>query len=189
MSASTMPAVKHRRHSRSSSFSSSLLTLKKKNPPVSTKTNPRSSLLRSRPTSPPHIQNGMTPSSDLLIHALSSNSRRGSDVEDARSIANRNITRWSHLTSSSNSNIDTDTLRKRLQDSSRRMSIRSGVINNSFRPETNVSNRPKSRQTSPDRLDPMLKSPRSKFSTEHLYSQSGKSPSASMINLTPTSMF
>lgn len=110
-------------------------------------------------------------------------------MDDARSITNRNIHRWSHSSSSSVSNIDTEAVKRRLQQPSRRMSIGIAPTINGLNSEIEAPNRPHSRQRSKDRRDPRQMSPRSKYSTEQLFSQRGRSPNASSTNLTPTSMF
>ena len=186
MSANMPPPTHHRRPSRSASrsnsISSSLVTVKK-SASVSSKTNPRANVQKQRATSPGDL--GLTddyrPSRTALAPPRES-------VDDSQPINNRNINRWSHSTSSSISGIDTEAARKRMQDSSRRLSVSSAFAPNGYKAAHSPE---RVRNTSRKRLDPQPdpSSQSQTLSHNQRLHQNGRSPNASAPALTPTSMF
>lgn len=180
-----LPSTHHRRTSRSNSGSNSIsssVTTVKKSASVSSKTNPRTIGLRQRPASPTEIPS----SEDLLSSRTTVASQRGS--ADDRSAHNRNIHRWSLSTSSTTSAIDTEAVRKRMQDTSRRMSIGPGLSGNGAKIVTSPDRaRNTSRQRPSGQSDASPYGPN--LTTSQKYTQLGRSPNSSTSNLTPTSMF
>ncbi|RMD42297.1 hypothetical protein DV735_g2859, partial [Chaetothyriales sp. CBS 134920] len=163
--------------SRSNSDSSSLATVKRSTS-LSSRSNPRTALLHPRGSSPPPVSRD----GDRLAGRSPSSRRRGSS-EEGRALFNRNINRWSHSTSSSVSAIDTDSIRKRLQQSARRLSSSAG-LSPKLPPLPAKNGLPKSDTApthhgqAPSRLGP-----------GSFYQQRGRSPNGSTTSLTPTSVY
>ncbi|RMZ86862.1 hypothetical protein DV736_g5915, partial [Chaetothyriales sp. CBS 134916] len=172
--------------SRSNSDSSSLATVKRSTS-LSSRSNPRTALLRPRGSSPQSVSRD----SDRLPPNSPSSRRRGSS-EEGRALFNRNINRWSHSTSSSVSAIDTESIRRRLQQSARRLSSNAGLS-----PKLAAKNSAPaqaSRDPSQHRL-PRVDAPRhhsqpaSRLGIGPFYQQRGRSPNGSSTSLTPTSVY
>ena len=172
------PAAQNRRSQRSNSTSSSVVTIRK-SLSLSSKQNPRTTHLRAAHSISPDRS---TSPNDYLAPIYPFNLRRGS-AEDTKSAQNRNINRWSHSTSSSISAVDTDAVRKGLQDGSRRMSVTHEHNSVSKRSMASPQKNHRAQKSSTDGLNtaflaPITGSPRS-----------ARSPTGPGQTLTPTSVY
>jgi MIT (microtubule interacting and transport) domain len=171
-----------RSNSRSNSISSSVAT-RKRSTSVSSKPTPKPNVSRLRAASPGEIP----ASNDFLTPRTAIADRRGS-FDDNNSVHNRNINRWSHSTTSSISGIDAEAARKRMQDTSRRMSLGPAFSVNGSQAGPSPDG---PRGTSCQRPNVQVESgpyPQD-LAANQKYPQYGRGLNSSATNLTPTSMF